>query len=497
VPGPLISVAEPPPPTWSPEPILAAADRFGGTMVDLDRGLTVGPAAFARLRRGLAEALAAAGLRPGDRLVMAIGNGPCFLAVLTAILAEGGTPLLVHAETPPAELRRAALRVGARLAVSDGLEEQDLQGVGFAVQTIHDDTGIRLLGSELIAEANGRSQPPCSLPGVPLHPTSGSTGQPKVAVRPGFAAMEEARHYVETLAVDERDVILAIAPMSHAYGYGMCAMVPLYCGAKLVALRRFDPKLVVRAIEEHQVTIFPAVPAMLDMLLTTDVGRLPPHLRRILAAGAPLSERTAQQLQKRTGVSVCPLYGSTETGGISIGPAGTAMATGCVGLPMEGVEVEARPLPYASHLGPGMGRVHIRSSSMMAGYLDDERLDTSPLTDGWFATGDLGRVDDGGLVHLKGREAEVINVYGMKVVPSEVEEVIVSLPGVREVKVYAGRRQGSQFVKAAVVAEGLDRSHLDEHCRQQLVYYKRPEEIAMLAALPKSPSGKVLRDQLP
>ena len=78
------------------------------------------------------------------------------------------------------------------------------------------------------------------LRGVPLHPTSGSTGLPKIALRPGYAAMEEARHYAETMTIDADDVVLAIPPMSHAYGYGMCVMVPLLTGASIVSMRRFS-----------------------------------------------------------------------------------------------------------------------------------------------------------------------------------------------------------------------------------------------------------------
>ena len=143
--------------------------------------------------------------------------------------------------------------------------------------------------------------------------------------------------------------------------------------------------------------------------------------------------------------------------------------------------------------------MHVRSSSMMAGYLSKEELDTSALADGWFATGDLGRIDSSGAVHLKGRETDVINVSGMKVVPSEVEEIIAALPEVKEVKVYAGRRRnGAQFVKAAVFAPGLDVAQIRARCEEHLVYYKQPEHIALLLqALPKSPAGKILRDQLP
>jgi acyl-CoA synthetase (AMP-forming)/AMP-acid ligase II len=129
----------------------------------------------------------------------------------------------------------------------------------------------------------------------------------------------------------------------------------------------------------------------------------------------------------------------------------------------------------------------------------DSTIDQSPLEDGWFETGDLARIDAGGNIHLLGREAEVINVEGLKVIPSEVEEVIAAVPGVVEVKVYAGKRKsGGQFIKAAVVAEShVDVQTIRAACERNLVYYKRPERIIPLESLPRSAAGKIQRDQLP
>ncbi len=165
---------------------------------------------------------------------------------------------------------------------------------------------------------------------------------------------------------------------------------------------------------------------------------------------------------------------------------------------MKGVEVKIQSSSAAAELGEGVGRVYVRSSSMMAGYVSEGMIDDSPLADGWFRTGDIGRFDSSGMLHLLGRETDVINVYGMKVVPSEVEEVIAAHADVLEVKVYAGQRGDSQYVKAAVVGKGkLDLAAIRAHCEKHLVYYKRPEKIQVLESLPRTPSGKVICTQLP
>jgi acyl-CoA synthetase (AMP-forming)/AMP-acid ligase II len=226
--------------------------------------------------------------------------------------------------------------------------------------------------------------------------------------------------------------------------------------------------------------------------------RLENATKTVLTAGAPLPARTAERFQRASGITVRPLYGTTETGGISVADESAKVFGAAVGRPMAGVDAYVATDERTAGLGDQVGRLQIRSSSMMAGYLCPDGIDTSPLNDGWFDTGDLSWLGADGVIHLKGRETEVINVGGMKVVPSEVEDVIGKLPGVNEVKVYPGSNAaGSQFVKAAVVAPQLDADTIRSHCEQELVYFKRPHPILFVDRLPRSPAGKIVMDRLP
>jgi acyl-CoA synthetase (AMP-forming)/AMP-acid ligase II len=335
--------------------------------------------------------------------------------------------------------------------------------------------------------------------GFPMHPTSGTTGLPKLALRPGRAALAEAGNYRDTLDVSASDVLLCLVPMSHAYGFGTCAMLPLVSGARVVASRRFNPHAAWRAMREHSVTIFPGVPAMLHLLLVAGSRNRDGVPRRVLSAGSPLPEQTRSAFREGTGRAVCALYGTTETGGISVDvDPGPDSPAGCVGPAMQTVSAEVRAVADSAEWPQGIGRVWIQSPSMMAGYLSPAGID-SPLVDGWFQTGDLGRTDEDGRIELVGRESEVINVFGMKVIPSEIEDVIAGLAGISEVKVYAGRHgSGSQFVKAVVCGPAaLDLAAVRDHCVRNLAPYKRPTVIDRLDALPRTPTGKIIRDQLP
>jgi acyl-CoA synthetase (AMP-forming)/AMP-acid ligase II len=464
----------------------------------LDVGQVILPDEFARAREDLARELRRSGLLSGDRVLVAVSNGPMFVATLTAILACEGSPLLVHFKAPPAELRRYAQRFGVRfLACEPATEEESLEVAQRSV-----DLKVGKLSTLRWGVMPGADQATIGpvLRGVPLHPTSGSTGLPKVALRPGFAAIEEARHYAETMSVDARDGIVAIPPMSHAYGYGVCVMVPLLTGANIISIRRFNAKLVFRAIQEHPATIVPAVPAMLSVL-SLGARQHWRNLRFVLTAGSILPQRAAEQFRKVTGVVPCPLYGTTETGGISVATAADGRdVSGRVGRPMEGVSVDVRGSESLRDLQPGEGRHHVKSSSMMSGYLDDQGNITRPFDDdGWFETGDLARIDEDGTINLRGRSSDVINVSGFKVVPCEVEETISVLPGVVEVKVYGGPlRNEAEVVKAAVVTEnGLSMPDIRAHCERHLVYYKRPQVITLLDALPRTPTGKIIPSELP
>ncbi len=429
--------------------------------------------------------------------MMAVTNGPLFIATLTAILARDASPLLVHAKTPAAELHRYARRFGARFLACEPSGETGLDEIVSSRIDIPFTHVTALRWGTFEFEDQAFDGP--VLRGIPLHPTSGSTGLPKIAMRPGFAALEEARHYAATMAIDADDTILAMPPMSHAYGYGMCVMVPLLTGASIVSTRRFSIKLIHRALREHPVNILPTVPAMLDALSFGGGADLA-QVRWLLTAGATLPARTAELFRERTGVNACPLYGTTETGGISVATAADGRdVDGRVGPPMDRVSVDVRTSGAGAEFGPEVGKLAVRSSSMMAGYLDEKGRIGSGLCDGWFETGDLARIDDDGTIHLRGRDSEVVNVAGLKVVPCEVEEAITKLTGVVEVKVYAGEhRSGTQIVKAVVAVDGaISEADIRAHCERHLVYYKRPQVVTLVDALPRTPTGKIIRDQLP
>jgi acyl-CoA synthetase (AMP-forming)/AMP-acid ligase II len=471
-------------PELSPEPLLNAFENFHGSWFDLDLNIRIAADDLKRLKRDLLSQMTQRGLSSGDRVLTALPNGPLFAAIWAACLEAGASPILVHSDTPEPELDRMVLRWGAKFLATEARNDNDR----------HESRGLLSAGRYGTIRWQRRETgegDQIRLVSLPLHPTSGTSGGPKIAVRPGPCAIAEPLHYVQTLSIDSSDTILCAIPMSHAYAYGMCLLAALLTSAQLVFMRRFSPALACRALNEMKISVFPAVPVMLDSLWATPDTESTGRPRIVLSAGTPLPRRTFEEFRKRYGISVRSLYGTTETGGISIGLAEEEF-TGSVGIPMRGVEVDL------SKASVGDVRVvRVRSSSMMAGYLETDGISRDQLQDGWFETGDVARKDAQGRMLLLGRFSEVINVFGYKVIPREVEEIILMLPQVKEVKVYAGRHLGPDVMEAAVVChEPVSEALIIKHCEKHLVGYKCPTAIRFVESLPRTASGKVAVERL-
>jgi len=482
-----------------PERFLDALDDYQGRIYDLDCGEVIAPAALQDGWKKLVRRFGEFGLCPGDRIVVAVSNGPLFIAVWGAILVCGGSPIPVHFETPPTELNRIACRFHAATIVTDQHRETAMETAESHAYSLECSSWGRLVWTDVYVDGrNPGVDAVLQLPGVPLHPTSGTTGDPKLAVRPMRTAIAEIDNYVNTFGIDADDTILGMTPMSHAFAHGFCVLGPIMTGADLAIMKKFRPELIAKACSELNVTIIAAVAGVLDTLLFIGGAALKTSPRKIFSGGGPLSERTARQFQKVAGIVPRPLYGATETGGIAVAGEGELCVDGRIGQPFDGVTVELVDGDPSPENGNGkMSMIRVRAKSLMVGYLIGEEIDTSSIHDGWYETGDLGYRNSDGSLYLCGREAEVVNVSGMKVLPREVEEVILGLRNVREVKVFGHRNQaGAYQIRAAVVGEGLAIEDIHRHCREQLVYYKRPAKIIILGALPKNANGKVILSEL-
>jgi acyl-CoA synthetase (AMP-forming)/AMP-acid ligase II len=335
--------------------------------------------------------------------------------------------------------------------------------------------------------------------------TSGSTGTPKTVVLTEDQLLHAARCVADHHHLTGADRGFNPLPLFHINAEVVALLATLVAGGTLVLDRRFHRTGFWRLLAQHRITWVNAVPAILSILAKDHVPALPPGLRFIRSASAPLPAAVRARVAEQTGVAVVESYGMTEAASqITATPLSGGHPLGSVGRPV-GVELEVVD-PDGRRCAPDVvGRVRIRGKSVISAYSDGvaaERFDTA----GWLDTGDLGRLDADGYLFLAGRCDDVINCGGELVHPGEVEEVLLGEAAVAEAAVAGCPHDVLGAVPVAWIRPiaALDGEQRDDlvarlrlRCEEQLSRVKRPVEFRFVAGLPRTATGKVLRRQLP
>jgi len=328
--------------------------------------------------------------------------------------------------------------------------------------------------------------------------SSGSTGRPKRIARTHRQLLGELEALRQTLSFSPDDRFLGVRPFSHVNGLMRTMMSSVHAGAALYPLPKFDRQAVTATIEDGHLSVFIGVPFMFAMLAKAQFRRRPDlsSLRLCVSASAPLPSALNRLFADRFGRYVRQLYGSTETGSISVNMrADVAETLESVGRPLPGVEVRVRNA-QGGEAAPGeVGEVTVTSPFAMSASGDGAH---EALREGAFWTGDLGRRDQDGLLYLVGRKSLLINRGGYKVNPRDVEAVLESHPSVEEaVAIGVPTSYGDERIRAIIVANGpCTADELLEYCRSRIAPFKVPSVIDIRAELPKTPSGKIRRDAL-
>jgi acyl-CoA synthetase (AMP-forming)/AMP-acid ligase II len=299
--------------------------------------------------------------------------------------------------------------------------------------------------------------------------TSGTTGILKPVYCSAQNLIADGIQICRTMGIRPDDRNLAVIPLGHSYGLGNLVMPVLLQGTAVVCAPTFVPRQILHLIEKHKVTVLPTVPAILRALAQLEGATKPPSLRFVISAGAPLSAEVARQFHRRYGIKIHNFYGSSETGGICYDRTGNATLSGrSVGKPVAGVTVRLRK----------DGRVTVRSRAGNA---------TLP---------DLGEWNQYGELRLLGRVGQVANIGGKKVAPLEVERVLRSLRGVRDVWVTVLKDKHENDLLAAAIETERARHGIELELEQSLPAWKLPKIWLIDPALPRSDRGKLHTTQL-
>jgi len=452
---------------------------------DPDGTWATGADLLARSER-VAGRLAAAGVRPGDRVLLS-GDACIDLVVAhAAALRAGYVVVPVNAAYTPRELAVIAGDAEPRAAV---LGDDTLRAAAR-------DADPALVVTGLDVDLPDGPPPPLDGP-VPADPallpyTSGTTGTPKGALLSHGNLLASAEALRLAWRWTERDCLVLCLPLFHMHGLGVGLHGTLLAGARVVLQARFDVDDVLAAAGDPALgaTLFFGVPTMYARLAEApDVAPLR-GLRLCVSGSAPLAADLHARLAARSGHAVLERYGMTETVMLVSNPADGERRPGTVGLPLPGVDVR---------LDPATSEILVRGPNVFSGYWRRPEATAEAFTaDGWFRTGDVGAYDEAGYLAIVGRAKELIITGGYNVYPREVEDVLRAHPGVVDVAVVGTPSAEWGEVVTAYVEPGpaFDGGALAAWAAERLAPYKRPRVVHRVTALPRNAMGKVVRDRL-
>ncbi|MET0672483.1 MAG: long-chain-fatty-acid--CoA ligase [Microbacterium pygmaeum] len=491
----------------------------------------------------VAAGLRARGVGPGDPVAIVLPNCPQHIVAFYAILRLGAVVVEHNPLYTPRELRKQFEDHGAKTAIVWSKVVATVQEfpADLAVTTLVAVDVTRAMPfsmrvklrlpiararqarDALTAPVSGaveweRLSAATALPaGVPLprtedlaiiQYTSGTTGTPKGAAlthRNLLANAAQARAWVPQITRGPGCVVYAVLPMFHAYGLTLCLTFAMSMGARLVLFPRFEPDLVLEVLRKRPPTFLPLVPPIADRLLRAarEKGVLLRGTEVAISGAMALPHELVVPFEAASGGYLVEGYGLSECSPVLMAnPVADNRVPGTVGLPLPGTELRVVDPDDPSRDVPAgeRGELVVRGPQVFQGYYGKPEETDKVFADGWFRTGDIVTVDDGGFVRIVDRIKELIITGGFNVAPTEVEIALRQHPQVEDAAVVGlpSDHSGEEVVAAIVVAPGagVDVEAIREFARGILTPYKVPRRIFVVDELPKSLIGKVLRRQV-
>lgn len=490
-------------------------------MVQGDRQLTYSQVDHAARR--VASLLASRGIAKGDRVVVACPNIPEFPIIYYGILKAGAVVVPINVLLKADEIEYHLRDAGAKAFFCfAGTPELPLGAEGQAaverVETcehffvIGETDGV---GGEPYATATAEASPDFESvltaetdTSVILY-TSGTTGKSKGAElsHSNLTLNALGCNRMFSIVGERQETMLVTLPLFHTFGATVLMNGGFASGAKLVLVPRFSGDVALELMVEHDVTVFAGVPTMYWGLLNAlndqvDVARIKRNLRVAMSGGAALPLQILKEFEERFGVGILEGYGLSETSPVAtFNHLGRPTKVGSIGQPLWGVELKLIDDDWNTVSGPdAVGEVAIRGYLIMKGYFNRPEATAEAIRDGWFRTGDLGKIDEDGYAYIVDRAKDMVIRGGFNVYPREVEEVLMRHPAVSLAAVIGiPNDEYGEEIKACVVKVAGDHTteqELIDYCKDNLAAYKYPRIVEFLPSLPMTSTGKILKREL-
>ena len=419
----------------------------------------------------IADDLLTGGVGRGTRVALPLANSAESVARLLALAAVGSEILLIDPAAPDGEVGRLLDLFGAARV---------LTGAGLTPAPGRQRRATRTVPSRCFGLV-----------------TSGVNGVPKVVLRDWAASLANAGAFARAAGYGPDDGILVTTPLHHSYAFSTALLSGLAAGAALHLLPTpVSPASLASALATAGVTVVQSVPFLYRCLVDLGIRSRPAGLRACITAGEAAGQELRERWTAAVGLPLLDHYGTTEAGMMTFDASGDGQS---VGRPLAGMRIRVWDETTGAVLPPGAsGELVARLQGRASAYRGQPDLQRRSLAGGWFRTGDLGRIDRDGRVHIESRLSRRINVAGSKVDPVEVEQALLSHPAIRECAVIGRPSVVGQDVWAFVVAsESLSLAAVRRFLRGRLSGHKQPRHLVQLEALPKTASGKVRLGLLP
>ncbi|MET0447368.1 MAG: AMP-binding protein [Aeromicrobium sp.] len=489
-----------------PSGVNAAAQRFPRQTAIIDDAGEITWSQLAGQINQMTQALKDRGVRPGDSIAVLSRNHRYMIIAIVAIMQAGGRVLLLNTMASRSQLGELSRREDAGCVIVDQefLEvAQDVDRSTLVLGWADEDAPTNLPSVAGLMEG----QPTAAHPKPERHGqiiifTSGTTGLPKGARREEPKDLKPLIAFFGAIPYRGNSTVLVAAPLFHSWGlinfaFGL-STAPTY-----VLRRRFDPEQVLRDIQAHRVEVLVVVPLMMQRMVDIDpsiVERTDVSSLRITASsGSALAGELANRYMDVFTDSVYNFYGATETGWVTIaGPTDLREAPGTAGVPpfrttVKILDAEGREVPRGE-----TGVIHVGNDMPFGGYTDGN---TKSFADGLMSTGDLGHFDEDGRLFVSGRDDDMVISGGENVFPRELEDALIDHPEVSDVVVTGIADDTFGQVLAAYVVRrpgsSLTEEELTAYAKSRVARFAVPGRTMFLDELPRNPTGKVMKRQLP